>query len=224
MTTVYLVRHGEAEGNSLRYFQGHTDGAITEKGKQQLACLKQRFSSIPLDVIYSSDLQRAYDTAKAMQAGRDIPLYTTQQLREINGGDWEGKKWTQLVEEYGETSYYTWEHDPEHHQMPGGESMAQAQQRMKQEMTRIMAENPGKTIGVASHGTVIKAYLCDLMGYPLGDLYKVPWCDNTAVTILECDDQGKVTIKVQGDASHLTEGLSTLATQDWWKQKTPVRK
>ena len=66
MTTVYLIRHAEAEGNLYRRFQGWHDGLITEKGTQQIEALAARFADIPIDAVYSSDLRRTMTTAGAI--------------------------------------------------------------------------------------------------------------------------------------------------------------
>ena len=66
MTTVYLIRHAEAEGNLYRIAHGQYDGLITDRGYQQLRVLKKRFDDVPIDAVYSSDLFRARTTARAM--------------------------------------------------------------------------------------------------------------------------------------------------------------
>ena len=59
MTTVYLIRHAEAEGNLYRIAHGQYDGLITDRGYQQLRVLKKRFDGVPIDAVYSSDLFRS---------------------------------------------------------------------------------------------------------------------------------------------------------------------
>lgn len=66
MTTVYLIRHAEAEGNLYRIAHGQYDGLITDRGYQQLRVLKKRFDGVPIDAVYSSDLFRARTTARAI--------------------------------------------------------------------------------------------------------------------------------------------------------------
>ena len=96
MTTIYLIRHAEAEGNLFRRAQGHWNGKITERGKKQIDALAERFKDVHIDAVYSSDLDRARDTAGALLRGRDLELHTTRQLREIHMGVWEGDSWGNL--------------------------------------------------------------------------------------------------------------------------------
>ncbi len=217
MTKLYLVRHCEAVGNKNRFFQGQSDGDITENGIAQLACLSARFADINFDVMYSSDLQRAYKTALAIKGDREVDITTDKRLREINGGDWENKTWDELLTNHRD-SYHTWEHYPHRHTMPNGESIKELQQRMIEVINEIIVKEEGKTVVIACHGTAIKTYLCHLHGYELKDLYKVEWSDNTAVNYIEYEN-GVGKVIYESDSTHLTDGLSTLATQTWWKQK-----
>ena len=72
MTTIYLIRHAEAEGNLFRRAQGHWNGKITERGKKQIDALAERFKDVHIDAVYSSDLDRARDTAGALLRGQGL--------------------------------------------------------------------------------------------------------------------------------------------------------
>ena len=63
MTTIYLIRHAEAEGNVYRVYQGQHDTLLTETGKLQAQALGERFRDVHVDAVYSSDLYRAAATA-----------------------------------------------------------------------------------------------------------------------------------------------------------------
>ena len=58
MTTLYLIRHAEAEGNLYRRIHGWYDALITDNGYRQIKALEGRFSEVPVDAVYSSDLFR----------------------------------------------------------------------------------------------------------------------------------------------------------------------
>ena len=63
MTTIYVIRHAEAEGNLYRIVQGQHNSFITPRGHRQIACLAERFKNVHLDALYSSDLRRTVTTA-----------------------------------------------------------------------------------------------------------------------------------------------------------------
>ena len=95
MTTVYLIRHAEAEGNLYRRAQGHYNSTITDRGYRQIAALAKRFADIPIDAVYSSDLARTCTTALAVTCPKKLPLHTSEQLREVGMGVWEDRTWAE---------------------------------------------------------------------------------------------------------------------------------
>ena len=105
MTTVYLIRHGEAEGNLYRRMQGWYDGDLTDLGRRQVAALAQRFRDIHLDAVYSSDLYRAMETAAALCRPKGLPLFTDPRLREVSVGPWEDEPFGSASAEQPEQFY-----------------------------------------------------------------------------------------------------------------------
>lgn len=218
VTTVYLVRHAEAMGNINETFQGHTDCDLSPKGEKQLDCLKERFRDIQFDRIYSSPLIRARRTAEAADFYHNLPVETEENLIEINGGVFEGKKWSELPVLYPK-EYDLWEHHQSEFNVENGESMVHVYERMKETVCRLAYENLGKTIVLVSHGCAIKNFLCYANALPHDKMGTLPWSDNTAVSKLEIDADGRLRIIFQNDSSHLTPELSTLAHQTWWRRE-----
>ena len=93
MTTIYLIRHAEAEGNLYRRIHGWYDALITDNGFAQIAALQRRFQDIPIDAVWSSDLYRTMTTARAVYVPKGLELHTDPGLREVHMGDWEDKPW-----------------------------------------------------------------------------------------------------------------------------------
>ena len=159
VTTIYLIRHGEAMGNVNGIFQGHTDCEISSKGKIQLECLKERCKEIEYDVIFSSPLKRAIETAEAVNFYHDLPIQTDKGLMEINGGIFEGKKWDELPNLYPE-AYDLWTNQHSKFTVEDGESMESVFNRITLTVTKLAARNRGKKIAIVSHGCAIRNFLC----------------------------------------------------------------
>jgi len=212
-TRLIFIRHAEAEGNYTRVFQGWTDGELTEKGHKQAEKLAQRIKDIDIDVLYSSTLKRATQTAEYIAEVKGLPIIRTDKLKEINGGDWEGERWEILPKRWPD-EYETWECKPHIHKMPNGESMEEFQLRLINEVKYIVNNNRGKNVCIVTHGTAIKALQCFFRSCKLEEMLRIPWQDNTSVTIVDFEAD-KISIKVEGDASHLHEELSTIKNQDW---------
>ncbi len=213
-TRLIFVRHAEAEGNFKRIFQGWTDGELTEKGHIQAQLVAERLKNWEIDVIYSSSLKRTMQTAYYISRVKNLPIIRTDKLKEINGGDWEGRPWEELPLKWP-FEYDTWENKPHIHKMPNGESMEGFQKRVMDEVLYIIKNNEGKNICIVTHGTVIKSLICYFRGCSLEEMVNIPWCDNTAITVIDYED-GRFSIITEGDASHLEGSLSTLQNQDWW--------
>lgn len=90
MTTLLLARHGESDWNRAHRWQGFAERPLTERGRAQARELAERLADIALDAVYSSDLQRARETAAAVAEAQDVQLTTVPELREVNVGSWEG--------------------------------------------------------------------------------------------------------------------------------------
>lgn len=216
-TKVIFVRHGEAEGNYEKVFHGNFDSGLTEKGRLQAEKAAERLEAESIDIIYSSPLKRAYDTAKHIANKKGIKeIKTDEGLKEINGGKWENEKWAELPVKWPD-EYYNWEHRPHLHRMPGGESMRDIYDRIVSTVTRIVNENIGKDICIVTHGTVLRALMCYIYKKEFEDLISISWYDNTAITVVEFSDDD-FNVILEGDNSHLGSKLSTFATQDWWKK------
>lgn len=97
MTTIYLIRHAEAEGNLYRRIHGWYDALVTENGLRQIQALEQRFQGEHFDAVWSSDLYRTCTTARAVYEPRGLGTGRTDpELRELNMGDWEDQTWGQV--------------------------------------------------------------------------------------------------------------------------------
>lgn len=213
-TRLILVRHAEAEGNLYRIFQGWTNGSVTDRGHIQAKLVAERLKDMPIDVLYSSSMKRTLQTAGYISEVKNLPIIRTDKLKEINGGDWEGRRWDELPKMWPD-EHHTWENMPHIHQMPNGESMAEFQKRLIAEIEKIISDNKGKNICIVTHGTAIRALMCYFSECDLEEMINTPWYDNTAVTIIDHED-GKFNIVMAGDASHLSKEYSTLENQEWW--------
>ena len=216
MTRIILVRHCEAEGNTNALFQGHTDCEISGNGTTQLELLGVRCRNMPIDAIYSSPLKRAYVTAEAINRYHHLPIQIEPRLMEINGGKWEGKPWAKLPELYPEETEQ-WNTRPYEFSPEGGESMREVYSRMWEGVTDIVRHNQGKTVCVTSHGCAIRNFLCRALNKPIEQLNEVQWCDNTAISMIDFDEELRSKVVMMNDASHLTPETSVFMHQTWWK-------
>lgn len=204
MTKIYIIRHCEATGNAKRLFQGATDCDVSELGKKQLEFLRGRFSSVPLDRVYSSPLIRAQKTAHAVADQKDLPVELCDGLRELNGGVVEGKPFRETFAAIPGLAD-AWDNHPQDFAPEGGETMRHAYERIWDTVLSLVRDNPGKTIAAATHGGVTRCLLCRLTKGTIEQLKDVPWTENTAVTLIEFDETLKPTLRFSNDHSHVPD-------------------
>lgn len=202
MTQIYLIRHCEAMGNHKRLFQGSTDCEISEIGAKQLEFLKERFKDIKLDAVYSSPLLRAQKTAEAVSCGKGLQIITRKNLAELHGGVVEGKPFQEAFNAIPGLAD-AWNNHPQDFAPEGGEAMRDAYVRIYDEVIALARQNRGKTIAAATHGGVLRCLMCRVLYYDITRLKDVPWCENTAVTLLKIDDNDKISVEFFNDYSHV---------------------
>lgn len=202
MTTIYLIRHAEAEGNLYRIAQGQYDSNLTGRGWRQVRALEKRFAGISIDAVYSSDLYRTCATASALCRPKKLPLIRRRDLREICVGDWEQRTWGDIFRNYpDEMNDFSFHMD--RWKIPGAETPQEVLARVRAAVEQIAGENPDKTAAVFSHGYAIRLLLANLQGVSLADTgTQTPTGDNTAVSVLETDGNG-LRVVSQNDNRHL---------------------
>lgn len=217
MTTIYLIRHAEAEGNLYRRIHGQYNSLVTENGYRQIAALRGRFEKIPLDAMYSSDLFRTMTTAGGICKVQNLTLVTRPGLREVNMGVWEDRTWGEVARNDAE-ELSRFNHTSPLWHVKEGETFAALRARVSSAILEIAACHPGQTIGIVSHGTAMRNALAVFRGLSIEQSASSGHSDNTAVSMLEVEN-GRVHVVFENDNSHLPEEISTLGRQKWWKHR-----
>ena len=215
MTTIYLIRHAEADGNLYRRAHGWYDSVITDRGYRQIAALAKRFASTHFDAVYSSDRRRTMTTALSVYKTHGLPLVTTPRVREIGIGVWEDHPWAELERTDGE-QLERFNTDAAHWHVAGGEYLPDVRERMIGALREIAEAHPNGTAAVFSHGMAIRLMVGTLQGLSLHEIDGTGHAENTAVSRLEYEN-GAFRVAYRDDASHLENGLQTLKRQAWLK-------
>lgn len=213
MTEIYLIRHGEAEGNVFRRLHGQYDSLLTPRGHAQVRCLQKRFENIPIDACFSSDLTRACLTSRSIYLPKGLPLRRDARFREVDVGIWEDIPYGYL-DNFEEEGMREFNESPPTWHVEGSERFEQYTQRFIEGMGEAAERFDGGTIAIFSHGAVIRGTLMRL--FFGNDLSKLPYSDNTGVCKLIYHN-GSYTYDFLNDNSHLPGKLSTFYIQSWWR-------
>lgn len=153
-TRVLLVRHGETDWNTQTRLQGHSDIPLNARGRDQVRRLGQALAGQSLDAVYSSDLQRAFDTARAMAEATGAPLQADPALRERGFGCFEGMTYAEIEARWPEDARRWRTRDPAFGPA-GGETLQGFHARCVQAAERLVARHPGGSIALVAHGGVL---------------------------------------------------------------------
>ncbi len=211
-TTLYLIRHAEAEGNLYRRCHGWYDSALTENGVKQVGRLKEFFEKVPVDAVYASDLRRTCATAQAVVC-KGLKLSKSSALREISVGGWEDRPWGELMMRDRE-KYKAFSMCSPAFELEDAETFEQVQRRIWDEVERIACAHKGQSVAVVSHGMALKLLMTKLKGLSLADSAEVPHLDNASVTTLRWGASPR--IEAYGENAYLGD-LSTFSRQSWWR-------
>jgi len=204
MVTLILIRHGLTDYNAEGRIQGQLDTALTPQGHAQAKMAADYVvKHYNIDAIYSSDLSRTMDTAAPLAELTGLPVTPCEQLRELHLGLWQGLLYSEGEARFPETARMR-KLNPSLVHYDGGESYPDLAHRAQEAISRIVAENEGKTVAVVSHGGTIRALLCVWHGIPISRVYETPSVPNTAINVVTYD-QGKFTIVKEHCTDHLTE-------------------
>ena len=207
MTIFIFVRHGESAANGKGCFAGQLDIPLSDRGKEQAERAANYIAkNYKVDKIYSSDLIRAYDTAKPIAKAFGLEIQKDKGLREIHSGDWQGCSFDELQNKYAD-GYGVWLKDIGNAVCPNGETVKTLSRRVFDTVNRIAKENDGKTVVMTTHATPIRSLCCILKGLPVEDMKKVPWVSNASLTIVKAE-KGSFSL-VQEDYNEYLSDLQT---------------
>ncbi len=191
---IYLIRHAATANNRARppILQGRrTDPELSPEGVEQAAQTAGFLANYPIDVVFSSPLRRAMETAAAIAAPHGLEVTPDAGFIEADVGEWEGLSWDKIEAEFPD-EYHGFMTDPEVSPYRRGESIGDVHRRTLPHFERLAAENPGKSIVLVAHNVVNRAYIAHVMGIPVGKYRSVPQ-SNCGINLLRFRD-GKMTV------------------------------
>lgn len=209
-TTIIAVRHGETEWNRVGRQQGHLDSPLTPLGKQQALSMADALSGRSVQLIYSSDLGRAQETATIIAKRMNLQVRTDARLRERNLGILEGQTMSQFREKHPSEAASLASGDPDF-ALPGGESVRQVFVRNVGCVEEIARKHAGNTVLIVAHGGVLNSIFRKAVQLLL-ETRRSFSLFNAAVNVFTVADSGW-RLETWGDVSHL-RSIPTLDPDD----------
>ncbi len=175
---VILARHAESSGNVDGIIMATGNYALTKRGMEQAMALRHALLRYPIDVVFSSPVNRAVQTAKI---ATDAPIITIPALTEMDMGEFVGKPASELSTLYPSLTETWWE-APENFRAPGGESLSEVHDRVWGAWQEIDRAHQG-TILIISHRYALRILLCKLTHIPLR-AFRIFDCPPCGYTVL----------------------------------------
>jgi len=200
MTELLFIRHGETDWNRQQRFQGQIDVPLNATGQAQAARLAERLAADRHDALFSSDLQRARETAAPLAAAWRLVPVSLAGFREQHFGVLEGLDVPTIQARHPDLWQRWLEHRADY-ALPGGENLRQFHARVIAAVRELAAAQAGARLAVVTHGGVLDMLWRSAHGLPLDGLRacEIP---NTGLNRLRWVD-GELQVQTWADAEHL---------------------
>jgi probable phosphoglycerate mutase len=196
-----IVRHGESEWNRIGRYQGQADAPLSALGASQAEALGGRLQRERFDAIFTSPLQRAANTARAIARYHpDVVFREEPALMEIHHGDWQGMFSNEVVTRYGD-GLREWRQHPTRSQFPNGESFSNILKRVLNFKERLLTEYSNRTVLVSTHDVVVKILVSDALGMNMDRINRI-WVTNASISVIEYGDDLPYLVSLS-EACHL---------------------
>lgn len=200
-TITLLLRHGQTPLSTEKRFAGLGDIELTETGVRQAKLAGERLAARGgMDVIVTSPLRRARDTAAQVSAATGAPVMTDEDLRETDFGAWEGLTFAEAQRRWPD-EVTRWLGDPGT-APPQGESFAEVGVRVRAALARLLEQYTGQTVLVVSHVTPIKTLLTEALLAPPAALHRM-FLDVGSLNEIHWFSDGPAVVRSLNDTGHL---------------------
>ena len=166
VTRICFIRHGETDWNVEKRIQGHTDIPLNATGRAQALAMAYNAAHVSFNVIFSSDLQRAVETAQALAQREALEIQQLPQLRERHFGIFQGITAAEGAERHPEAYEHYRARDP-HYAFETGESMLAFAARVAEAVDWMVRHHTGRTLAAVTHGGVLDILYRKATGRPL---------------------------------------------------------
>lgn len=203
VTKIYLIRHGETEDADEKRYKGHIDVPLSENGIEQIRRLSEFLSAADpqcrsavgarcprpgldaagLKAVYCSGLSRARKSAEIIAGAFGLEPVVVEGLKERSFGVWEGMTFDEIREKYPE-AFSSWAENPLRFSPMQGESTLEVSERALKVFDEIVSGHKGESIAIVAHGGINRVILCELLGMPLENIFRIEQ-DYAALNVIE---------------------------------------
>lgn len=197
-----LIRHGETQaavrGQSFPMVDGQGDPALRPEGQAQAIAVGERLKTEPIKAIYVTTMQRTHQTAAPLATHLGLVPRVERDLREVFLGDWDGGEY-RFRAAANDPAFLRAKEREEWGEIPGAETTAQLQARVRAGLMRIARAHANQLVAVVVHGGVIGAALAVATGAPA---FTFHGAENGSLSRLVIDGE-RMILRGFNEVSHL---------------------
>ncbi|MEM8963140.1 MAG: histidine phosphatase family protein [Acidobacteriota bacterium] len=195
-TRIFLIRHGTALGAENRAV-GQVDLPLSPRGADDLSRLAASWDGPPPDVLFASDLERAWASANVLSEAWEQPVRQDQRLREISFGVWDGRPWDHIERQDG-ARFRGWMARWWQDTVPGGESFDGVAARANEWLDQMLDDYRDGTVAAVAHGGSIRGILGRVLGMPTEKAFNL-YLDHGRVSCVATGRHGLEVVLTNGD-------------------------
>jgi len=189
---LFLLRHGETLSNIELIYQGIGNSPLSELGVKEAGQMAEALKNIPFSAVYSSHLDRSYETGRIVAEQHGLEVIKVPELSERNYGVYEGFTFEQIKNKYPKL-YDTWLHHPTQAKIPGAETLEEFQDRTVKAAKKIVKRHKDETVCIVGHGGTNRCILFHYMNLELENFWRIRQ-DNCCVNIIEFERHPRVSL------------------------------
>ncbi|MGY1661871.1 bifunctional RNase H/acid phosphatase [Geodermatophilus sp. SYSU D00705] len=199
-TVTHLLRHGRTEHTPERRYSGRNDLPLSATGRAEAQAAAKRAEELGIEVVVSSPLRRARETAEIVAGALGLPVQVDDDLVELDFGRLEGLTADEARAQHPLATRRFSEGVTV--AAPGGESVADVSVRVGRARARVLREHAGKTVLVVSHVTPIKLLLAAGLDVPDDVVHRV-FLEAASFCTVAWSSDGRSAVRLVNDTSHL---------------------
>ena len=211
MGYIFMLRHGETEGNAKKIYRGRWDLPLNDRGKTQAHRAAEALSNFKVSAILTSPLRRAWETAEAVGVSRkSVDVIEEELLIDIDYGEWTKRPATEIETSQPER-HRAWYQTPEDVVFPGGEGLSDVRKRIESLFSRLGAQGGDENILLVSHRVPIKVALCFSLGLQDSAFWRID-VDTASISAIMLDGDN-IKLAFSNETCHLglfTEKLDSI--------------
>ncbi len=170
ITTIYLARHAVTDWHGKQRILGRMAGiGLNGEGRMQAERLAQKLKDVPLDLIVTSSVDRAWQTAEIVNQYHSVPLVADEHFIEWGMGPWEGLYLDEVKARYPD-AWKAWRFETREHILEGLETLYEVADRTYAGLVNLVERHPGKIILIMSHKDPLRAMLCRVLDIPIDSI------------------------------------------------------